>query len=73
MIEKEAHSRWSSDSPQKGNKKTHQEEIGSDANSEEGIIVFHRNGMKEKVFYTTQDCEPRSSPRVGDKVSCCLN
>jgi cold shock CspA family protein len=68
VVEKEAHSRWSSDSPQKGNKKTHQEDNGSDVNTEEGIIVFHRNGMKEKVFYVTQDCEPRSSPRVGDKV-----
>ena len=68
VVEKEAHSRWSSDSPQKGNKKTHQDEMDSEINTEEGIIVFHRNGMKEKVNYTTQDCEPRSTPRVGDKV-----
>lgn len=68
VIEKEAFSRWSSDSPQKMNKKSHQDEMDSDTSSEEGIIVFHRNGMKEKIPYTAQDCEPRSNPRVGDKV-----
>lgn len=74
VVEKEAFSRWSSDSPQKMNKKTHQDEMDSDASSEEGIIVFNRNGMKEKIPYTAQDCEPRSNPRVGDKVcnSCSL-
>lgn len=68
VVEKEALSRWSSDSPQKGNKKSHQEETESDPSNEEGVIVFHRNGMKEKICYIAQDCEPRSNPRVGDKV-----
>lgn len=67
IVEKEAHSRWSSENTQKGNKKNQQDEE-SDAINEEGVISFHRNGMKEKVYYTAQDCEPRSTPRVGDKV-----
>lgn len=73
IVEKEAPSRWTSESPQKGNKKSHQEDMDSDPPNEEGVISFHRNGMKEKVYYTVQDCEPRSTPRVGDKVSyaCC--
>lgn len=64
LVEKEAHQRWSSDSPQKSSKKCQPEETVS----EEGIIAFQRNGMKEKAYFTAQDCEPRSTPRAGDKV-----
>ncbi|XP_042901175.1 cold shock domain-containing protein E1 isoform X1 [Parasteatoda tepidariorum] len=71
VVEKEAPSRWSLESPQRGSKKSAQEE-NSDELSGEGVITLNKNGAKESVYFTTQDCEHRSFPRAGDKVEFML-
>ncbi|XP_035218612.1 cold shock domain-containing protein E1-like isoform X1 [Stegodyphus dumicola] len=68
VVEREPASRWSTDSPQKINKKSHDEENGFDEASDEGLITFNRNGVKEKASYNLQDCEHRTHPRTGDRV-----
>ncbi|XP_054718885.1 LOW QUALITY PROTEIN: cold shock domain-containing protein E1-like [Uloborus diversus] len=70
VVEREPSSRWNMDSPHK-DKKSSQENSGN--NSDEGIISFNRNGVKEKAFYSIQDCELRSTPRTGDKVEFIIN
>ncbi|GBN55284.1 Cold shock domain-containing protein E1 [Araneus ventricosus] len=67
IVEKEAHSRWNNDSPQKPTRKSTFEENG-DENLNDGIIVCNRNGMKEKIYFSNIDCESRGYPRIGDKV-----
>lgn len=69
IVEKEAHSRWNNDSPQKPTRKSTYDENG-DENMNDGIIVCNRNGMKEKFYFSNVDCESRGYPRIGDKVSC---
>ncbi|GFY76667.1 cold shock domain-containing protein E1 [Trichonephila inaurata madagascariensis] len=65
VVEKEAPSRWSMDSPQKPNRKM--EENGEETFNE-GVIVCNKNGTKEKIYFSNLDCESRGYPRPGDKV-----
>ncbi|GIX96569.1 cold shock domain-containing protein E1 [Caerostris darwini] len=67
VVEKEAHSRWNMDSPHKPNRKSIHEENGEE-NSDDGVIVCNRNGMKDRYYFSNADCESRNYPRPGDKV-----
>nr|AII97880.1 BLTX513 [Nephila pilipes] len=50
VVEKEAPSRWNMDSPQKPNRKM--EENGEE-NFNEGVIVCNKNGVKDKIYFST--------------------
>lgn len=56
---------WGSRSPTKGNS---QSPGKADASPETGIINYQVNGTKKTIFFLAKDCDPKNTPRIGDKV-----
>ncbi|XP_067012520.2 RNA-binding protein Unr isoform X2 [Anabrus simplex] len=66
VITKEAPAlNWGSRSPTKGNG---QSPGRGDNSTETGVINYQVNGTKKTIFFLAKDCDPKTFPRVGDKV-----